>query len=59
MSEEGAPVTLQICISVRWWVAPYLSALGFFANLMGSEPDWGKVESLINRRGLRVTGRVC
>jgi len=52
MSDQQ-PVTIRIRVSVRWWVLPYLHALVFVAWVMGTEPDYEKLNQFIARRGVR------
>lgn len=59
MSDRAStPIRVTIRVSVCWWVAPYMHALGLFALLTGNEPDPGKLADLLQRKGLRVTTRV-
>lgn len=41
--------TITAEIRFAWWLRPYLSVLGFFADLMGAEPDWDKLDRIISR----------
>lgn len=37
-----ATTTMQISISVAWWVQPYLGAVNLFENMTGMSPDVDK-----------------
>jgi len=50
-----ARVTIDVTCRMRWWVMPYVRALGAFAMMTGLEPDWDKLASLLSRRGFRIT----
>lgn len=54
MTTDRKTATITVSVSVRWWVAPYIRTLGFVAMVMGTEPDWARLESLITRRGIRT-----
>lgn len=35
--------TLQLCVTYKWWVKPYVNACILFAWLTGMEPDCEKI----------------
>lgn len=57
MAERIAPNmatdTITIRITVAWWFAPYVHALALVCAVMGTEPDWRKLERMCCR-ALRV-----
>ncbi len=57
MTADLKSLSLTVSVSVRWWVAPYIRTLGFVAMVMGTEPDWARLESLIARKGVKVIVR--
>lgn len=40
---------ITVEIHIAWWYQPYVDMLVFFCNLMGAEPDWDKLERLLQR----------
>lgn len=40
-------VTLQVKVS--WWLTAYVTLLGLFCRLHGTEPDWQKLERVLER----------
>jgi hypothetical protein len=43
----------EIEVVLAWWVMPYAQTLAFVCALMGTEPDWDKLERVV-MRGARV-----
>lgn len=41
--------TVRVSIRVRWWLRCYLAAVMRFARVTGVEPDWMRVERVIQR----------
>lgn len=46
MAADG--LTLKIEIKIKWWLVPYLRCLNFMCEALGMEPDYEKLERVIN-----------
>lgn len=44
-----AKSTVEIKVSMAWWLKPYLYGVVTVALLMGMQPDWDKVQRKIIR----------
>ena len=44
---------IEVSVSVAWWVHPYLSGVGLFADLTGMTPDYEKCVAFA-MRGVRA-----
>lgn len=40
---------IKVQISFKWWLLPYLEILCFFCGLFNSEPDYKKLEKIIQK----------
>lgn len=40
---------LVVHVRVAWWLSPYLHALCFFCAISRREPDWEKLNRVIER----------
>lgn len=50
MSDDSGPI---VTIHFAWWFRPYVSMLITFCVLMQREPDWEKLQRVI-QRSMRV-----
>ena len=46
-------INVQIKVSHRWWLLPYLELMIFFCWLMDCDPNYDKLERVI-KRGLKT-----
>lgn len=46
-------LTLNLTARTAWWVPLYLRGMAFFCALMGTEPNWDKVEKVV-LKGVRL-----
>ena len=44
-----AVVEVKIKIGFAWWLRPWLFGLEIACRLTGGEPDWQKVDRMVNR----------
>ena len=51
-----AAVTLQIKLTIAWWVRPYMQLVALYVFLTGRAPDLDKVRR-IALRGVRCPGK--
>lgn len=45
---------LRVEVKQRWWVMPYIQALGLFCVLTGLRPDHEKLLKLLMRHGFKI-----
>ena len=48
------PVTINLRVSVKWWVRHYVALVSLFATLHGMEPDHDKIGRFIARHGIKI-----
>lgn len=47
--------TVQIVITRRWWVTPYIHTLAALCALMGTEPDMAKAGAFMAQYGFKYS----
>lgn len=47
--------TIQIVITRRWWVTPYIHLLAGLCALMGTEPDCNKAGKFLAKWGFKYS----
>jgi hypothetical protein len=47
--------TVQIVVTRRWWVTPYIRTLAALCVLMGTEPDLAKAGAFMAKYGFRYS----
>jgi hypothetical protein len=48
-----ATANITLKVSVVWWLVPYINTLCALCQLMGTEPDWVRLERVLNG-GIRI-----
>lgn len=43
-----ASCNLTLVVKFKWWVMPYIKTLILFCRMTNQEPDWEKLEKIIN-----------
>jgi len=45
---------IHLSVGLRWWVAPYISALNMFCRATSMQPDADKLVQLIVKYGVKI-----
>lgn len=46
--------SIQIKVSVRWWVKHYIQSIALFAVLTRQQPDVNRISKFIARKGIKL-----